>query len=139
MPFAQADTVVLVSEEYAKDEARRQLLSGAVGAGVRLVFQNATEAAAGVASLDADPLVRAILIFASPKDMLAFLDAGAAAPREVNVGGIHYAISRLSLGRYQTFSEEDKGALGRLIKMGIRLDARATPWDESVDLGAMLG
>lgn len=138
VPFAQANTIVLVSADYAADEDRQQLLRSAAGPSIELFFMDPAQAAGKAGTMQSNPELRAIFIFAAPHDLLKFLDSGGLKPKEVNVGGMHYAISRLTLGRYQTFSDEDRQALGRLSQMGIRLDGRSTPWDEAVDMASLL-
>ncbi|MBI4668395.1 MAG: PTS sugar transporter subunit IIB [Elusimicrobia bacterium] len=138
LPFTQAGLLAVVSDEACGDEVRQRLALYTAPEAVKVVFWSIKQAASSVESLDRDEAVRAILIFATPQDVLAYIRAGGAKPAEVNVGGMHYAICRISLGPYRTFTQDDRQALLELHDIGVRLDARPTPNDAPCDLLAML-
>ncbi|MBI4064155.1 MAG: PTS sugar transporter subunit IIB [Elusimicrobia bacterium] len=138
MPVIQANVVVVANEEMRKDELRRQIATAALAGHAQVYFLSPVEAPAQLEDLSVNPDSKILVIFGSPQDLLAFIRCGGEKPRQINVGGMHYAITKISLGRYRTFSDVDRKALLELHKMGIVLDARATPTDEPVDLLPML-
>ncbi|MBI4370084.1 MAG: PTS sugar transporter subunit IIB [Elusimicrobia bacterium] len=134
LPHVSANFLAVVNDELVQDEWRRVIMANALPEGVQAGFWGFQEAPAKAKSIDNDRGRRAIIIFSSPIDVIGYIKAGGLRPREINVGGIHYAVGQLSLGRYQTFSSEDRQALMSLCDMGIKLDARATPVDHGFDL-----
>ena len=138
LPHISGNLIAVVSDEFSKDALRHDLAVGAAPQGVRVAFWTHQEAVRQSVLIGADGEIRALFIFPAPKDLLDYIDAGGAIPKEINIGGMHYALGRLTLGRFQTFSKEDKAALCRLQEIGVKLDARATPWDDPIDLAPML-
>ncbi|MBI2070210.1 MAG: PTS sugar transporter subunit IIB [Elusimicrobia bacterium] len=138
LPAVKANMLAVVNDDFVKDEIRMRIAERAVADHMRVAFWTLDQSPMEAARLDQDESLRAVLVFASPNDVLEFIRLGARPPAEVNIGGMHYAISRLSLGRYRTFSDQDREALARLLELGVRLDARATPTDEPVDLMSVI-
>jgi mannose/fructose/N-acetylgalactosamine-specific phosphotransferase system component IIB len=139
LPATGANCMGIVSDETAGDPVRQRVLTLCVPEGVRAYFWGVAEAPEVLRKLEADPSARALILFPRPHEVNAVLEGGAPVPAQVNVGGMHYAIGKLSLGRYVTFSEEDRRELKRLLERGIQLDARATPHDAPVDFAATVG
>ncbi len=138
LPETGANCVVIVNDELAKDNERQKVVTLAVQEDTRVHFFSLRDAVDGLGRIAVDADARALVIFAGPRDLLGLLDRGLKAPQVVNVGGLHYAVGKLSLGRFMTLSDEDKEALSGLLKHGVHLDARSTPWDEPVDIVSQL-
>jgi len=139
LPATGANCVGIVSDEAAADPIRQRVLTLCVPEGVRTFFWTAAKAPEGLRKIEADASTRALILFPRPHEVNSVIEGGAPVPVQINVGGMHYAMGKLTLGRYVTFSDEDRRELQRLMGRGIGLDARATPHDAPVDLAAALG
>lgn len=126
--------MAVVNDDVKKDADRQQLLTLCAPQGVNVYFWSVEEGGREAAKIAQDAQAKAILLFSKPNDVSRMIASGAAKPAEVNVGGMHYAMGRISLGRFVTFSDEDRQELLKLAQSGIKLDARATPHDNPVDL-----
>lgn len=138
VPETQANFIVVVNDELAQDHERQRIVTLTLSAQIGVLFLKTREALTRLKEIDEDSKSKAIAIFAGPQELLQLLNSGLRCPKKVNVGGLHYAVGRLTLGRFMTLSLEDKEALRRLLDLGIQLDARSTPRDEPVDIEAQL-
>ncbi len=137
VPSVDAGRVVVVSDEFAVDGSRQQMTACVAPEGLAIEFLDMATATSRFNELADDPL-NTILLFPAPQAALAFISLLATRPRSINVGGMHYAMTLVTLGRFTDFSTQDKEALTRIVGLGVKLDARSTPWDKSVDLAQNL-
>lgn len=138
LPATESDCVVIVNDELAQDLERQNIVTLGLAQDFEVLFLKVQESLDRIKTLADDAKRRALVILAGPQDLLKLLGFGLNKPAEVNVGGLHYGLSRLSLGRFMTLSDEDKKALVELMSLGVRLDFRSTPWDEPLDMASQL-
>lgn len=134
LPLVKANMIVVVSDDYASDAARQRVVTLTVPQEVGVVFWTIKQAAHHLAAIEADADKRAMLLFSGPAQVVELLQVSSFALKEVNIGGMHYAMGTFSLGRLMTFTDADRNALKELRRLGVGLDVRATPWDERLDL-----
>ncbi len=77
------------------------------------------------------------MLVPGPAEALSLVENGVAVNR-VNVGGLHYTVGKVQLGRALFLDEKDRLALRALAARGIRLEGRALPADAEEDLTAAL-
>ena len=134
LPHLKADLVVVVSDAAAADEVQLALMKMALPAGVGLLAKAVAEAPAALKSLGAR---NALVLTPGPAEALALLEAGVAVDR-VNVGGLHYTVGKVQLGRALFLDRKDKAALKAIAARGVPLEGRPLPSDPEENLAAML-
>lgn len=136
LPSIKADLVAVVSDSVASDEVQSALMKMALPPSVGLLVLSVSAAAAALGA--PQTAARRILILVpSPAEALALLENGVAVPR-VNVGGLHYTVGKVQLGRALFLDEKDKGALKAIAARGVRLEGRALPSDPEENLASIL-
>jgi mannose/fructose/N-acetylgalactosamine-specific phosphotransferase system component IIB len=137
LPSLKADLVVVVSDAAAADEVQSALMKMALPASVGLLVLSVADAPAALASPRAASR-RTLVLVPSPGEALALLKGGVAVDR-VNVGGLHFTVGKVQLGRALFLDEKDKAALRDIAARGVRLEGRPLPSDPEEDLAPMLG
>lgn len=136
VPFLKVDLVVVVSDAAAADEIQTALMKMALPPTVGLLVLPVSEAAASLASPQLAAR-KALVLVPGPAEALALVEKGLAVDR-VNVGGLHYTVGKVQLGRALFLDEKDRLALRALAAKGVRLEGRALPGDAEEDLTAAL-
>lgn len=136
VPYLKVDLVVVVSDAAAADEIQTALMKMALPAAVGLLVLPVAEAAD---TLRAPQLGArsALVLVPGPAEALALVEKGLVVDR-INVGGLHYTVGKVQLGRALFLDEKDRLALRALAAKGIRLEGRALPADAEEDLTAAL-
>ncbi len=134
LPHLKADLVVVVSDAAAADEVQVALMKMALPASVGLLAARVADAPAALAALKGR---RALVLTPGPSEALALLEAGVAVDR-VNVGGLHYTVGKVQLGRALFLDQKDKTALRAIAARGVPLEGRPLPSDPEENLAAML-
>lgn len=132
VPHLQVDLVIVVSDDAATDEIQIALMKMALPLQVGLRVLSIDGAAAFLTSPGIDAH-SALVIVPGPAEALALIEKGVAVDR-VNVGGLHYTVGKVQLGRALFLDEKDRLALCALAAKGIRLEGRALPVDVEEDL-----
>lgn len=136
VPFLKVDLVIVVSDAAAADEVQTALMKMALPPSVGLLVLPVADAPAALA----EPKLgarKALVLVPGPAEALALLEKGVAVDR-VNVGGLHYTVGKVQLGRALFLDERDRLALRALAAKGVRLEGRALPGDAEEDLTAAL-
>jgi len=136
VPHLKVDLVVVVSDAAAADEIQTALMKMALPSSIGLLVLPVAEAAA---ALNAPQMAarKALVLVPGPVEALALVEKGVAVDR-VNVGGLHYTVGKVQLGRALFLDEKDRLALRALAAKGVRLDGRDLPGDDEEDLTAAL-
>jgi PTS system mannose-specific IIB component len=137
IPFLEADLVAVVSDAAAADEVSAALMKMALPASVGLLVLRVAEAPAALSSARAASR-RVLVIVPGPGEALALLERGVEVDR-VNVGGLHYTVGKVQLGRALFLDDKDKASLRAIAARGVRLEGRPLPSDPEEDLAPMLG
>ncbi len=136
LPSLQADLVVVVSDAAAADEVQSALMKMALPPSVGLLVLPVAGAAAALSAPRAAAR-RILILVPGPGEALALLEGGVAVDR-VNVGGLHFTVGKVQLGRALFLDEKDKAALRAIAARGVRLEGRTLPSDPEEDLTPML-
>lgn len=136
IPFLKVDLVIVVSDAAASDEIQTALMKMALPPSVGLLVLPVGEAASVVASSQLAQR-KALVLVPGPAEALALLEKGVSVDR-INVGGLHYTVGKVQLGRALFLDEKDRLALRALAAKGVRLEGRALPGDAEEDLTAAL-
>lgn len=132
----RASRIVVASDSVSADETRIALYWLAIPHGIQfscLSLADTAVAWAGKEWIDE----RVLVLVASPQEVLALVEKGVSMDF-VNVGGLHYRDGRVQILKAVSVDNQDVQALKTLIEKGVRLEARALPLDEPVDLGGTL-
>ncbi len=137
LPFLGVDLVAVVSDGAAEDPVQTALMRMALPESVGLLSLTVADAPAALSAPQA--AARKVMVLApGPSEALALLENGVVVDR-VNVGGLHFTVGKVQLGRALFLDEKDKKALLAIVARGVRLEGRPLPSDPEEDLGAMLG
>lgn len=136
LPSLKADLIVVVSDAAAADPVQAALMKMAMPPSVGLLVVTVADAAKTLASPQMAAR-RALVLVPGPAEALALLKQGVAVDR-VNVGGLHFTVGKVQLGRALFLDEKDKTALREISARGVRLEGKPLPSDPEEDLAVML-
>lgn len=136
LPSLKADLILVVSDAAAADPVQAALMKMAMPPAVGLLVLGVAAAAEALASPQLTAR-RALVLVPGPAEALALLQKGVAVDR-VNVGGLHFTIGKVQLGRALFLDEKDKEALRAIAARGVRLEGQPLPSDPEEDLAVML-
>jgi mannose/fructose/N-acetylgalactosamine-specific phosphotransferase system component IIB len=136
VPYLKVDLVIVVSDAAAADEIQTALMKMALPPSVGLLVLPVAEAAEALKSPQMAAR-SALVLVPGPAEALALVDKGVGVDR-INVGGLHYTVGKVQLGRALFLDEKDRLALRALAAKGVRLEGRALPADAEEDLTAAL-
>jgi mannose/fructose/N-acetylgalactosamine-specific phosphotransferase system component IIB len=136
LPSLKADLILVASDSAAADPISSALMKMAMPPAVGLLVLGVAAAAEALASPQMAAR-RALVLVPGPAEALALLKKGVAVDR-VNVGGLHFTIGKVQLGRALFLDEKDKDALREIARRGVRLEGRPLPSDPEEDLAPML-
>lgn len=120
------ERLVVVNDAIAANSMQKTLMEMAVPSGLKVSFFTVTEAASQCRS--GGPPGKSLLLFASPADVLAFLEQGGSAT-SINVGGMHYCEGKQQVSKTVCVSPLDVESLKALKAKGLELEVRAVPGD----------
>ena len=136
VPYLKVDLVVVVSDSAAEDEVQSALMKMALPPAVGLLIVRVDEAPAALSSPQMAAR-RALVLVPGPTEALALIEKGLNVDR-INVGGLHYTVGKVQLGRALFLDEKDKAALRALAARGVRLEGRSLPTDPEDNLLAAM-
>ena len=128
LKLVQIDKILVVSDEVAKDEMQKVLLSMAVPNNIKLFIKNIKDASYDILNnvYEKDNLM---ILFSNPHDIVRMLDNGIKF-NTINIGGMHFAHGKKQLLPNLSVDRKDIESFLKLIKYGIELETRALPQDE---------
>lgn len=128
--------IIVVSDEVAKDDLRKSLITQAAPPGVK----------ANVVPIDKlvqvwnDPRfgkTKALLLFENPTDVLRVVEAGVELP-VVNVGSMAHSEGKVMINNVLSVDEKDVRAFEGLKEHGVEFDVRKVPADQRKDIWPLL-
>lgn len=136
LPQLGVDFVAVVSDAAAADPVQMALMKMALPPSVGLAVLTVAAAPAALSAPQA--AARKILVLVpGPGEALALLEGGVAIDR-INVGGLHFTVGKVQLGRALFLNDEDKAALRAIAARGVRLEGRPLPSDPEENLASIL-
>ncbi|WP_027108774.1 mannose/fructose/sorbose PTS transporter subunit IIB [Lacticigenium naphthae] len=128
--------IIVVSDDVAKDELRKSLITQAAPPGVK----------ANVIPIDkmieiwSDPRfgkTKALLLFENPTDVLRVVEGGVELP-EVNIGSMAHSEGKVMINNVLSVNKTDVDAFKKLKDQGVKFDVRKVPSDQSKNLWDLL-
>ncbi len=132
----QPDRIVVADDEVAASEWESNLYLTAAPQEIKVSILSIQEAYEQVRGGVFDR-ERIILLVKHPQGVLDLVNLGLEVDT-VNVGGLHYAEGKERILDNVYLDAGERNALRELVKMGITLESRALPGDESVILNSMV-
>ena len=131
------DLIVLANDEVAETEWKREMYSStdSMGVRIRIVPVDAFTAEASAGQWED---VRTLVVVESPRDLLRLVKAGVRV-EEANIGGMHFADGKREVLPFVYVDESDVQAMGELIGLGVKLEARDVPQAAPADVWALIG
>ncbi|HUT86443.1 MAG TPA: PTS sugar transporter subunit IIB [Elusimicrobiales bacterium] len=135
IPFLNAKEVLIVSDVTAKDENRIDLMKLSLPEHIKLKVKNMQQAVKYLKGLKSSETI--LLITPSPCEILSLISNGIKLG-SVNVGGMHYSIGKVQIGRAIFIDDTDMECLRKIASKGVKLEGRGVPTDKQVDILARL-
>ncbi len=125
--------IVVADDRLAASGWERDMVESSAPEGVQVRVVAVDEAA----RLQPPEAEHAILLLRSPAELLRMVQAGAA-PREVNVGGLHLAAGKRRVLDYIYVDPQDAAALRAAASAGSHITAQDVPGNPARELLALL-
>ena len=129
--------IVLVDDEVAASDWEQELYRMGVPPEMDVYFESVASAARKLAAFRADPRP-GMLLTGDIATMAALVQATGSEIEAVNIGGIHHRAGRVQRLRYVFLSEEEEGALRRLVSRGVAVSAQDVPAARPLPLDEVL-
>lgn len=136
IPFLGIDDVLVVSDAAAQDDMRKTLMRLSLPEEISLSVLS-VDAAAPVMAAAAAARTKTLVLAASPLEVEQLLEKGVKM-ESVNVGGMHYSVGKMQIGRAVFLSETDIASLKKISAAGVKLEGRGVPTDKASDVIAMM-
>lgn len=136
VPQLKADLVAVVSDAVASDEIQVALMKMALPSSSGLLVLNVAAAPRALEAAEISTK-RILVLVPSPTEALDLLRGGIRVDR-INVGGLHYTVGKVQLGRALFLDGKDKAALREIAARGVKLEGRALPFDPEENLAPIL-
>ncbi|MGT2959254.1 PTS fructose transporter subunit IIB [Streptococcus bovimastitidis] len=133
---ANAERIIIPSDEVANDEIRRTLVKQAAPPGVK-VNVITTEKAIKVFHNPKYENDTVFFLFTKPSEVLELVNAGIPI-QSINIGGMQYKEGRVQITKAISVFKEDIDAFYELEKHGVKLDCRVVSTDTPKDFKALL-
>lgn len=128
--------IIVVSDEVAKDELRKSLITQAAPPGVKANVIPISK----MIQIWEDPRfgkTRALLLFENPTDVLRVVEGGVEL-KEVNIGSMAHSEGKVMINNVLSVDEKDVKALKALRDRGIAFDVRKVPSDQGKNMMELL-
>lgn len=125
------ERIIVVSDAVANDEMRKTLVLSVAPANIKASAVSVDKMARAYKSpkyTDA----KAMLLFENPEDVVRLVKQGVDL-KEVNVGGMRFETNRTQITKAVSVKNSDVEAFKELSDLGIKLELRQLPGDQSVD------
>lgn len=136
-PDSKANRIIVVSDNVAKDTMRKTLIEQAAPPGVKA---NVVPIAKMI-EVAKDPRfgdTHAFLLFETPEDALAIVDACPGLITSINVGSMAHSTGKTMLNSVLSVNKDDVAAFEKMRDAGVTFDVRKVPNDSKSDLFALI-
>src|SRR3989339_648619 len=131
-----ANHILVISDDVARDRMQQILLGMAVPIGVKFTSLSVDEGAKKIND-EFFAKDRVLLLVPGPEPLLRLLRQGVKF-ESVNVGGMHYGPGKKQILRTLCVDKDDIDTLMEIRSMGIELEGRVLPDDERMDITDVL-
>ena len=129
---ANAQRIIICSDEVAKDQIRKTLLLQVGPPGVKVSVVDVAKAVRvyNNPKYEKDTV---FFLYTCPQDVLRMAEAGVPI-KSVNIGGMAFKTGKTQITKAVSVDESDIAAFKKLHEMGIELEIRPVATDKKVDL-----
>ncbi|GFZ27421.1 PTS system mannose/fructose/N-acetylgalactosamine-transporter subunit IIB [Lactobacillus corticis] len=129
---ADAERIIVVSQEVFNNDIRKKLLKQAAPAGMKVNVVDVKKAVAVYNNPKyADTTV--FYLFTNPEEVLELVKSGVPL-KSINIGGMRFEEGKTQITKAVSVTKEDIAAFKELDKLGIELDLRVLADDAKKDL-----
>ncbi|MGM0111307.1 PTS system mannose/fructose/N-acetylgalactosamine-transporter subunit IIB [Enterococcus sp. DIV0187] len=125
------ERIIVVSDAVANDEMRKTLVLSVAPSNIKASAVSVEKMARAYKSPKYKD-AKAMLLFENPEDILRLVKLGVDL-KEVNVGGMRFETDRKQITKAVSVREADVEAFKELSDLGVKLELRQLPGDQSVD------
>lgn len=125
------ERIIVVSDAVANDEMRKTLVLSVAPSNIKASAVSVEKMARAYKSPKYKD-AKAMLLFENPEDILRLVKLGVDL-KEVNVGGMRFETDRKQITKAVSVREADVEAFEELSDLGVKLELRQLPGDQSVD------
>lgn len=132
----QPDRIIVVSDDVAKDELRKGLITKAAPPGVKAHVVPLDK----IIKVEKDPrfgATKAMLLFENPEDALKVIKAGVSI-KTLNIGSMAHSVGKVLVNKVISMDQTDVDTFKELKSMGINFDVRKVPADSAGDLDELI-
>lgn len=132
----QPDRIIVVSDDVAKDELRKGLITKAAPPGVKAHVVPLDK----IIKVEKDPrfgATKAMLLFENPEDALKVIKAGVSI-KTLNIGSMAHSVGKVLVNKVISMDQTDVDTFKELKSMGINFDVRKVPADSAGDLEELI-
>ena len=125
------ERIIVVSDAVANDEMRKTLVLSVAPSNIKASAVSVEKMARAYKSPKYKD-AKAMLLFENPEDILRLVKLGVDL-KDVNVGGMRFETDRKQITKAVSVREADVDAFKELSDLGVKLELRQLPGDQSVD------
>ena len=132
----QPDRIIVVSDDVAKDELRKGLITKAAPPGVKAHVVPLDK----IIKVEKDSrfgATKAMLLFENPEDALKVIKAGVSI-KTLNIGSMAHSVGKVLVNKVISMDQTDIDTFKELKSMGINFDVRKVPADSAGDLDELI-
>jgi PTS system mannose-specific IIB component len=136
IPHLRVNEVVVVCNEAATDDMRKTLMRLSLPDHIALEIFD-TKQGADYLIKNANSQFKTLVLTSSPKEVEELIQNGFKT-KSVNVGGMHFSVGKMQIGRAIFLDDEDVESLKNISDVGVSLEGRGVPSDIPSDVIAMM-
>ncbi|MQS75717.1 PTS sugar transporter subunit IIB [Companilactobacillus halodurans] len=125
--------IIVVSDNVAKDDLRKNLIMQAAPAGIKahvIPIKQMIKIAKDDKHFGGE---RALLLFETPQDVLRAIEGGVPL-KTINVGSMAHSVGKVQPNKVLAFDQDDIDTYKKMEKKGIKFDVRKVPTDSEDNL-----
>ncbi|MDW7797486.1 PTS sugar transporter subunit IIB [Streptococcus canis] len=131
-PASKANRIIVVSDDVAQDDLRKQLIKQAAPGGVKANVVPISK----LIEASKDPRfgnTHALILFQTPQDALRAVEGGVEI-KELNVGSMAHSTGKTMVNNVLSMDKEDVATFEKLRDLGVTFDVRKVPNDSKKNL-----
>lgn len=129
---ANAERIIVCSDEVAKDDIRKTLLLQVGPPGIKVSVVDIAKAIRVYNNLKYENDT-VFLLFTCPQDVLRMIEGGVPIT-SVNIGGMAFKTGKEQITKAVSVDESDKDAFRKMHERGVELEIRPVATDNKIDL-----
>lgn len=133
---AEAERIIVVSDEVDQDEIRKTLVKQAAPPGIKVNIVN-VEKAVKVYNNPKYDKETVFYLFTNPTEVLEMVSAGIPI-KSINIGGMQFKEGKTQVTKAVSVDKADIDAFMKLEALGVELDLRCVATDPKIDFAAKL-